>query len=87
VVDAAEHLVALMAHDLSAVRHAVWSDSAYLSCLQHSGLSAEIRLAGIDAKAPAPTAGLTLLAAAPRGLRTLLGPEPLPETDIEDDVA
>lgn len=87
VVDAAEHLVALMAQDLSAVRHAVWSDSAYLSCLQHSGLSAEIRLAGIDAKAPAPTAGLTLLAAAPRGLRTLLGPEPLPETDIEDDVA
>ncbi|MFN3669537.1 MAG: TrmB family transcriptional regulator [Brevundimonas sp.] len=84
VVDAAEHLVALMAHDLSAVRHAVWSDSAYLSCLQHSGLSAEIRLTEMAADALAPTADLSLLGAAPRGLRALIGPEPLSETETED---
>ncbi len=87
VVDAAEHLVALMAHDLSAVRHAVWSDSAYLSCLQHSGLSAEIRLTDISAEALGPTAHLSLLGAAPRGLRALVGPEPLSETGIEEAVA
>ncbi len=87
VVDAAEHLVALMTHDLTAVRHAVWSDSAYLSCLQHSGLSAEIRLTGIDADALASTERLALLAAAPRGLRALLGPEPLAESEDEDELA
>lgn len=77
VVDAAEHLVALMTPTMDGVRRAIWSDSAYLSCLQHSGLSAEIRLTGIDAAVPEPLAGLSLLRAAPRGLRALIGPEPL----------
>lgn len=77
VVDAAEHLVALMTPAMDGVRRAIWSDSAYLSCLQHSGLSAEIRLTGVDAAALEPLAGLSLLRAAPRGLRALIGPEPL----------
>jgi sugar-specific transcriptional regulator TrmB len=77
VVDAAEHLVALMTPAMDGVRRAIWSDSAYLSCLQHSGLSAEIRLTGVDAAALEPLAGLSLLGAAPRGLRALIGPEPL----------
>lgn len=83
VVDAAEHLVALMTPAMDGVRRAIWSDSAYLSCLQHSGLSAEIRLTGVDAAAFEPLAGLSLLGSAPRGLRALIGPEPLvlsPET-------
>ena len=77
VVDAAEHLVALMTPAMDGVRRAIWSDSAYLSCLQHSGLSAEIRLTGVDAAALEPLADLSLLRAAPRGLRALIGPEPL----------
>lgn len=76
VVDAAEHLVALMTPAMDGVRRAIWSDSAYLSCLQHSGLSAEIRLTGVETP-PGPLSRLSLLAAAPRGLRALLGPEPL----------
>ncbi|HYC67769.1 TrmB family transcriptional regulator [Brevundimonas sp.] len=77
VVDAAEHLVALMTPAMDGVRRAIWSDSAYLSCLQHSGLSAEIRLTGVASDALEPLAGLSLLRAAPRGLRALIGPEPL----------
>lgn len=76
VVDAAEHLVALMTPAMDGVRRAIWSDSAYLSCLQHSGLSAEIRLTGVETP-PGPLSRLSLLAAAPRGLRALIGPEPL----------
>ncbi|HEY0600278.1 TrmB family transcriptional regulator [Brevundimonas sp.] len=77
VVDAAEHLVALMTPAMDGVRRAIWSDSAYLSCLQHSGLSAEIRLTGVDGAVPEPLASLSLLHAAPRGLRALIGPEPI----------
>lgn len=85
VVDAAEHLVALMAPGLTGVHRAIWSDSAYLSCLQHSGLSAEIRLTALSV-ADEPLAGLSLLGAAPRGLKTLIGPEPIP-ADLDEDVA
>lgn len=77
VVDAAEHLVALMTPAMDGVRRAIWSDSAYLSCLQHSGLSAEIRLTGVEEAVPGPLSRLSLLGAAPRGLRALIGPEPL----------
>ncbi len=87
VVDAAEHLVALMTPAMDGVRRAIWSDSAYLSCLQHSGLSAEIRLSGIDAAILEPQAGLSLLGAAPRGLRALIGPEPLSLSPDQEDIA
>lgn len=87
VVDAAEHLVALMTPAMDGVRRAIWSDSAYLSCLQHSGLSAEIRLSGIDAVILEPQSGLSLLGAAPRGLRALIGPEPLSLSPDQKDIA
>lgn len=84
VVDAAEHLVALMADDLAGVRRALWSDSAYLSCLQHSGLSAEIRLTELAGAQAAPLARLSLLASAPRGLAALIGPEPVAVSSEKD---
>ena len=37
VVDGAEHIVALLSSDLTEIRQAVWSNSLYLSCLQHAG--------------------------------------------------
>ena len=76
VADAAEHLVALMSPDLHSVRRAIWSDSAYLSCLQYSGLSAEIRLCD-PASARSSAAALALLQVKPRGLQILVGPEPI----------
>ena len=86
VVDAAEHLVALMTPAMDGVRRAIWSDSAYLSCLQHSGLSAEIRLTGVEEAAPGPLSRLSLLGAAPRGLRALIGPEPLPPSHDHPEI-
>lgn len=71
VVDGQEHLVALMAEGLAGVHRALWSDSAYLSCLQHSGLSAEIRLTGRDGSVADPLAVLSLFASAPAGLAAL----------------
>ena len=69
--DGREHLVALMAEGLAGVHRALWSDSAYLSCLQHSGLSAEIRLTAQDRSSPDPLANLSLFASAPAGLAAL----------------
>lgn len=71
VVDGREHLVALMAEGLAGVHRALWSDSAYLSCLQHSGLSAEIRLTGQHRSSSDPLANLSLFASAPAGLAAL----------------
>ncbi|MGA0604555.1 TrmB family transcriptional regulator [Phenylobacterium sp. VNQ135] len=44
VCDGQEHLTALLSHDGAQRLHGVWTDSAYLACLQHSGLAAEIVL-------------------------------------------
>ena len=75
VADAAEYLVALVSRDGGELRHGVWSDSAYLSCLQHSGLAAEIRL---NALAPSDVhADLALTRSFPKGLQQLIGPEPI----------
>lgn len=74
VADASEHLLALLSPDGLAARHAVWSDSAYLACLQHSGLAAEIRLSAINRNDSDPFASLSLLRAYPSGLRSLIGP-------------
>ncbi|HYE41815.1 MAG TPA: helix-turn-helix domain-containing protein [Caulobacteraceae bacterium] len=76
VADAREHLVALMTADARGLVRAAWSDSAYLGCLQHSGLSAEIRLAAQGGGADS-LSHLSLLAAAPAGLSALVGPEPI----------
>lgn len=76
VADGAAYLVALVASNGGELRHGVWSDSAYLSCLQHSGLAAEIRLSAAPAPDD-PNADLALTRSFPKGLRQLIGPEPL----------
>ncbi|HWE45163.1 MAG TPA: helix-turn-helix domain-containing protein [Caulobacteraceae bacterium] len=83
VVDAREHLTALLSLDGRSVRHAVWSDSAYLACLKHSGLAAEIRVSGLPEEED-PLSALSLLRAFPPGLRTLIGP---PEPAAHGDAA
>lgn len=70
--DGCEHLVALLAHTGDRVIQGLWSDSAYLACLQHSALSSEIRLStfplGDD-----PFADIAILALRPQGLTQLVG--------------
>jgi len=70
VVDASEFLVALLSHDGASARHGVWSDSVYLSCLQHSSMAAEIQLMALDQS----FGGLSLLQSYPPGLGRLIGP-------------
>lgn len=84
--DAREHLVALMTHDLKTVLRAVWSDSAYLSCLQHSGLSAEIRLCP-PAVGRSAEAAISLLDVQPDGLRALVGDTATRAPSAEDTEA
>ena len=74
VADAREHMLALLSDDNTSVHHGVWSDSAYLACLQHSGLGAEIRLAVISPKANDRLGDIALLHAYPPGLKALIGP-------------
>jgi sugar-specific transcriptional regulator TrmB len=71
VVDAREHLKALLSRDETEVRHGVWSDSAYLACLEHNGLACEIWVS----LAPPPVLPHTfsLFATYPPGLRDLMG--------------
>jgi sugar-specific transcriptional regulator TrmB len=75
VVDAEEHLVALLDPSLSHVRQAVWSRSAFLSCVSHNHVAMELlhtawrergSLSGSDA-----LVGISLLASRPSGLRRL----------------
>lgn len=81
VADAREHLTALLAPDSGSVRHAVWSDSAYLACLKHSGLAAEIRISQVAPLDQDPLNGVALLHAFPPGLRALMGPPKQMEGD------
>jgi hypothetical protein len=72
VVDAREFLVALLSEDSAApLQHGLWSDSLYLSCLQHSGLSCEVRLSALELRNQDPLARLSLLPSMPTGLRKL----------------
>jgi sugar-specific transcriptional regulator TrmB len=83
VADASEHLLALLSPDGLAARHAVWSDSAYLACLQHSGLAAEIRLSAIDQNVCDPFGSVSLLRAYPPGLKTLIGPRAMEQGNTQ----
>jgi sugar-specific transcriptional regulator TrmB len=47
VVDAREHLMALLSADGERVHQAIWSGSAYLSCVYHCGLAYEIAHAAL----------------------------------------
>ena len=42
VVDAEQFMLALLAKDIGSVHQAIWSNSTFLSCMQHNGLSAEL---------------------------------------------
>lgn len=44
VVDAREHLLSLLSRDLASVHQSVWSNSTFLSCMQHNNLASEIAL-------------------------------------------
>jgi sugar-specific transcriptional regulator TrmB len=71
VTDAREHLVSLLDRRIGQVLHGIWSDSAYLSCLQHSGLAAEIRLASLAASGISLDE-IALLQAQPSGLQKVI---------------
>uniref|UniRef100_UPI0025EBAB36 hypothetical protein n=1 Tax=Brevundimonas sp. TaxID=1871086 RepID=UPI0025EBAB36 len=86
VSDGREHLTALMARGGGEVVRAVWSDSVYLSCLQHSGMAAEIRLSALSDTEADPLSYLSLLRSAPPGLQGLLKPDPRNE-DLAGDAA
>lgn len=73
VADAAETLTALLPPGGSGPARAVWSDSAYLACLQHNGLASELRLSVVAPDDDDPLAHLSLLRAAPSGLDRLTG--------------
>lgn len=73
VVDGGEHLLALLSPDLGQVHQAVWSGSAFLSCLHHNHLAMELLVAarGDAGAAACGLDGITVLAADPPGLRRL----------------
>ncbi|WP_426749702.1 TrmB family transcriptional regulator [Myxococcus sp. Y35] len=73
VVDAREFLVALLTPDGTGVKQAIWSDSVYLSCLQHSGLSAEVQLSAPPSARARMSRTISLIGASPPGLRQLVG--------------
>jgi len=72
VTDARQFLVALLSNDGSRLHHGFWSDSVYLSCLQHSGLGCEVRLSVLGLNNKDPLAKLALLPSMPHGLRDLV---------------
>jgi|SRR5579862_8912292 predicted transcriptional regulator len=74
VADASEHLTALLTHDAGSVKHAVWSDSAYLACVEHSSRASELRAEASMGAEREVVSKLSLLASYPPGLRKLIGP-------------
>lgn len=73
VVDAREHLLALLGRDGRTVHQAIWSGSTFLSCMQHNALACELLLR--DRKGGEGPARrlqkISLLQAAPPGLEEL----------------
>jgi len=72
IADAREVMLALLAPGGEEILQGMWSDSAYLACLHHSGLSAEIRLAARSGRERDPLEHLSLLTARPAGLERLV---------------
>jgi sugar-specific transcriptional regulator TrmB len=74
IADSSESLFALLSHDGKKVLRGLWTTSAYVSCLNHSGLACQIQVAnGLPGPLPEPIATIGLLAAHPPGLKRLLG--------------
>lgn len=72
VCDAEEHLLALLSAEMDTVHQAVWSRSAFLSCMHHNHVAVEIAHTRMRAKASraAPDPAL-LLVSCPPGLSIL----------------
>ncbi len=75
VVDADEHLLALLDAPLATVHQAVWSRSTFLSCLHHNHVAMELLHTAWRGRGPAAGAdalvGISLLSSRPPGLRRL----------------
>jgi sugar-specific transcriptional regulator TrmB len=84
IADAARSLTALLDCQRRNVIRAFATDSAYLACLQHSGLCAEIRLTAMLRDGPDELAPISLLASYPEGLRTLVGPNTATEASSQE---
>lgn len=70
VVDARRHLLALLSKDATQVYQSIWSESVFLSCMQHNSLAAELLATG---------RGRDMAAASPDARKRLtLGREDLP---------
>jgi len=74
IADAREVLLALISPDEATIRTGFWSDSSYLACLHHSGLSSEMRLSAVSGEGSDPLQHFGLLSARPPGLRDLTRP-------------
>jgi len=73
IADASRYVTALLNDDLTQLSAAFASDSPFLACLQHSGLSAEIRLAALRRYGEDRLEPISLLNAYPDGLTRLIG--------------
>ncbi len=73
IADAREVLVALLSLTGDALRQGYWSESAFVACLHHNGLGAELRLAALAPDGGDPLEALSLLSSMPPGLRALKG--------------
>jgi len=71
IADAKQLLVALLSENGENARHAMWTDSAYLSCLLHGGLACEMQASVKTRKRLDPIVKLGLLTQPPPGLRAL----------------
>lgn len=71
-VDGRQLLLAQISHDMTTVLNAIWTDSPFLSCIMHSGIASDIRLAAIRTDPSDPLQMLTLQQSQPLGLEQVL---------------
>jgi hypothetical protein len=79
VADSLEHLLGLLAMDMKSVHEAVWSNSIFLSCMQHNNLSGELAAISPRSRYSGPASDvdqvldhISLLNFRPPGLKTLI---------------
>ena len=61
VVDSQEHLLGLLARDMSSVHEAVWSNSTFLSCMHHNNLAGELMAISPGSKYSGPAEDATAI--------------------------
>ena len=75
VVDAEQFMLALLTKDAESIHQAIWSNSTFLSCLQHNGLASELILTEAQRKGETkltPMEKLSLTRSNSPGFRRLL---------------